>query len=248
MTTGIYKITNLINNKIYIGQSIHIERRWTEHCRPSASSLISNAIKKYGSNNFSFEIIEICNKEILNEREAYWIQFYNSLKPNGYNIEDNTESNHSLYVHFTKEELYDIINDLTTTTLSLSEIANKYHLNVSTISRINNGSIHHLDQLIYPLRDTNYNKVTKYYFCIDCGKQISPKAIRCNICEGKNRQTQLPIDRNELKQLIRTTSFTSIGKQFNVSDNAVRKWCDKYNLPRKVSEIKKYNDEEWRNI
>lgn len=39
--------------------------------------------------------------------------------------------------------------------------------------------------------------------------------------------------------------FTTIGKKYNVSDNAVRKWCDKYNLPRKASEIKKYSDEEW---
>ena len=45
---GIYKITNLINNKIYIGQSIHIERRWSEHCQPSAKSLIAKAIQKYG--------------------------------------------------------------------------------------------------------------------------------------------------------------------------------------------------------
>jgi hypothetical protein len=48
--------------------------------------------------------------------------------------------------------------------------------------------------------------------------------------------------------LIRTTPFTQIGKQFNVSDNAIRKWCDKYDLPRKSSEIKKYSNNEWENI
>jgi hypothetical protein len=48
-----------------------------------------------------------------------------------------------------------------------------------------------------------------------------------------------------LKKLIRTKPFTQIGKQFNVSDNAIRKWCDNYNLPRKVNEIKSYSDEEW---
>jgi hypothetical protein len=58
----------------------------------------------------------------------------------------------------------------------------------------------------------------------------------------------LPISREELKQLIRTTPFTQIGKQFNVSDNAIRKWCDKYDLPRKSSEIKKYSNNEWENI
>ena len=57
-----------------------------------------------------------------------------------------------------------------------------------------------------------------------------------------------PISREDLKHLIRTTPFLTIGKQFGVSDNAIRKWCDKYKLPRKVSEIKKYTDEEWEDI
>lgn len=57
-----------------------------------------------------------------------------------------------------------------------------------------------------------------------------------------------PISRDELKLLIRTTPFIKIGRRFGVSDNAIRKWCDKYKLPRKVSEIHKYTDEEWENI
>lgn len=61
------------------------------------------------------------------------------------------------------------------------------------------------------------------------------------------RKTERPT-REELKCLIRTTPFTAIGKQFDVSDNAVRKWCDYYNLPRKVSEIKKYSDIEWEKL
>ena len=42
--------------------------------------------------------------------------------------------------------------------------------------------------------------------------------------------------------------FTSIGKLYNVTDNSIRKWCDKYNLPRRVSDIKKISDEDWINI
>ena len=57
-----------------------------------------------------------------------------------------------------------------------------------------------------------------------------------------------PISREELKQKIRTISFVEIGRQNGVSDNAIRKWCDKYKLPRKVSEIKKITDEEWEYI
>ena len=52
----------------------------------------------------------------------------------------------------------------------------------------------------------------------------------------------------ELKNLIRTVSFLQIGRIYNVSDNAVRKWCDSYGLPRRSSEIKSYSDEEWENI
>ena len=54
---GIYKIENLLTHKIYVGQSIHIETRWQEHCRPSSDSVISRAIRKYGKENFSFEIL-----------------------------------------------------------------------------------------------------------------------------------------------------------------------------------------------
>lgn len=245
MTTGIYKITNLTNGKIYIGQSVHIERRWEEHCRPSASSLISSAIKKYGIKNFSFEIIEVCQKSKLNERESHWIKYYNSLTPRGYNVEDNTESDHSLYSHFSKDELLNILKELQFTKLTLSEIAKKHNLSVSTISRINSGEIHHLDNINYPIRNSNRTNKTKNY-CIDCGKQISSGSQRCVNCENKRRlKTDLPINRETLKQMIRIMPFTTIAKHFSVSDNTIRKWCDKYNLPRKASEIKKISDKEW---
>ena len=58
----------------------------------------------------------------------------------------------------------------------------------------------------------------------------------------------MPISREELKQLIRTTPFTTIGKMYNISDNGVRKWCIKYNLPTKSRDIKSISDEEWNNI
>lgn len=55
----------------------------------------------------------------------------------------------------------------------------------------------------------------------------------------------MPITREELKNLIRTTPFTKIAANFGVSDNAIRKWCIKFNLPSKSREIKKYSEEEW---
>ena len=54
--------------------------------------------------------------------------------------------------------------------------------------------------------------------------------------------------REELKNLIRTTSFVQIGKKFGISDNAIRKWCVYYNLPSKVKDIKAISDKDWDTI
>lgn len=83
---GIYKITNKINGKIYIGQSNDIQRRFLEHQNAGEKSRIplDLAIKKYGKNNFSYEIIEECNINELNDKETYWIKQFNTVK-NGYN-------------------------------------------------------------------------------------------------------------------------------------------------------------------
>ncbi len=85
-------------------------------------------------------------------------------------------------------------------------------------------------------------------YCIDCGKEIANTSTRCRECEMKKRITVKPVTREELKQLIRTTPFTKIGEQYNVSDNTIRKWCIQYNLPTKKNEIKRYSNEEWENI
>lgn len=90
---GIYKITNNINNKIYIGKSNNIERRFKEHQSPYEWSRTPNkplylAFQKYGLMNFTFDIIEDCEDINLNEREQYWIDYYNATNPEiGYNIQ-----------------------------------------------------------------------------------------------------------------------------------------------------------------
>lgn len=80
---GIYKITNNINGKIYVGQSNNIKRRFSEHCQRHLLP-IDKAIQKYGKENFSFDILEECSLEELNTKETYWINKLNALKK-GYN-------------------------------------------------------------------------------------------------------------------------------------------------------------------
>lgn len=89
---------------------------------------------------------------------------------------------------------------------------------------------------------------TRKQYCINCGTEVSYGAIRCKSCENKNRITIKPVTREELKNLIRKDTFVSIGKKFNVSDNAIKKWCIQYQLPSKKRDINKYSDEEWTNI
>lgn len=93
------------------------------------------------------------------------------------------------------------------------------------------------------------NKPQKKYYCCDCGAEISRGAIRCRICSDKQKQFIVKsIDRNELKQLIRIQPFTKIGEQYGVSDNAIRKWCEKFSLPTKKKDIQKLTDEEWEKL
>ena len=100
-------------------------------------------------------------------------------------------------------------------------------------------------------KNPNRKNFKKLYYCIDCGKEISKGSTRCKECAAKKNIIpieKLPITREELKKLIRTKSFVEIGKIYQYSDNNIRKWCDKFNLPRKKSEINKYSDEEWDKI
>lgn len=106
MTMGIYKIENLVNHKIYIGQSVHIEHRIQEHVseafhknktRLAYNSIIHKAMRKYGWDNFEWAILEECDYEYLDEKEKYWIKQLNSLAPYGYNIMIGGQQNRKNY-------------------------------------------------------------------------------------------------------------------------------------------------------
>ena len=238
---GIYKITNLTNGKSYVGQSIHIERRWMEHCLPSANSLIAKAIQKYGKEQFAFQVIEECLPEQLDEKEEYYISHYNTVVPNGYNIMDWVDG-HATYFHIDKEVLENLFNDIQNSEMSFDIIGEKYDLSRRTITKINQGQTHFCKEKEYPLRKRP-EEPNKY--CVDCGIRITSGANRCKSCHDKYQRVVDRPSREELKQLIRTTPFTTIGKQYGVSDNTIRKWCKMYNLPFKSSEIKKISNSEW---
>ena len=98
----------------------------------------------------------------------------------------------------------------------------------------------------------NIQREKKKNYCIDCGIEILQSSTRCPTCSSianglKARKVERP-SREQLKSLIRVKPFLQIGKDYGVSDNAVRKWCDEYSLPRRKKDISKINDKDWENI
>ena len=91
---GIYKITNKLNGKVYIGQSRDIDARWRQHINAKDNYAIHNAIKKYGKENFSFEVLLECPAEMLNVWERDMIALYDCISPNGYNLTEGGEGHH----------------------------------------------------------------------------------------------------------------------------------------------------------
>ena len=239
---GIYKIENLINGKVYIGQSIHIERRWQEHCKPSSRSLIGKAIQKYGKEHFTFQVLDECDEEYLDELEERYISVYNSVVPNGYNIETASKGKTS-FVFYDQKVFAEIVEDIISGNLTFMAIAEKYDLSRRTIQRINQGDVHHDVNTNYPLRDiTRPARNTK---CIDCGKEITPGATRCVDCANKAQRSVERPSREMLKDLVRAKSFVEIGRMYNVSDNSIKKWCIAEGIPSKKKDIKTYSDKEW---
>lgn len=171
---GIYLIRNLKNNKIYIGQSVDIKRRWQEHLRSGqpekycvknnrdSKTPIHLAMQKYKIENFQIQILEICNREKLNEREKYWINIFNACDKNiGYNITSGGQDNFALkgekhsQAKLTENEVKEIKKLLKNSSLNLSEISLKYHnISKSTISMINQGKIWYDKDTSYPIRKT----------------------------------------------------------------------------------------------
>jgi len=159
---AIYKITNMINNKIYIGQSIDPNHRFISHCsranNDSDNSPIHTAIKKYGKENFVLDIIEWT--EDYNNRERYWIQKLNSLSPFGYNIAKGGEEPPHKYGEqhhksiITEEQVDIIINELKKGELTEPQIGKLFNppFNQTLINNINWGITHKRNNETYPIR------------------------------------------------------------------------------------------------
>lgn len=142
---GIYKYTNKLNGKIYIGRSVNITKRKWEHLNnPSPYSYFDQVLKKLGEEAFDFEIIEECTIDNIKEREKYWINFYKCCvsdnRENGYNLTHGGEeykSEENPWSKLSVLQVQEIIEKLKTTTISIQQLAKEYKVHYNTISDIN---------------------------------------------------------------------------------------------------------------
>lgn len=159
MKKDIYIIKNKINNLVYIGQAVNTVARWAGHRSAAKHSehpiLIDKAIKELGVENFWYEIIETV--ENYDEREMYWISYYNCKTPNGYNVLDGGEGGQAGIHHpraciKSEEEINNIIDEIVNSNKKLKDIALDHGVALRVISSINRGIVYKNNDLTYPLR------------------------------------------------------------------------------------------------
>ena len=193
----IYKITNLINQKIYIGKTTtSIKDRWNSHWNDSKKIDISNrplykAFNKYGKENFKIELLEECSIEELNSKEVYWIEKLGSFKY-GYNAtkggDGKSYADYDLIYNLYKQN-YTIkdIHQLTNYDISTIRKAIEFH-GISHEERIKRGyekiqhSVAKLDKDTEEIIEI-YNSIKDAYNSIN--KQHSGHIA--NVCNGKRK-------------------------------------------------------------
>ena len=146
--SGIYKITNLKNNLSYIGQTIDFHNRWLSHCRKEKDNNFDlyQDMDELGLEYFKFEIIEKCNPEELDEREKYWIEYYDTFNlgynrtTGGSNNKNDIETEQTVNVY-----AYNLDGTLAKEYVSIASAMRDCNLKSNNITRcINFNDNHHL--------------------------------------------------------------------------------------------------------
>lgn len=128
----IYKITNKVNGKSYIGQTRYtVEFRWRQHQHKKDNTYFHNALYKYGIENFTVETLEECNVEDLDSKEIFYIAKYDTFK-NGYNLTIGGDGRRCI----TSDNQYEEIKELYLSGFSSNKIATLYKVSKATIIKI----------------------------------------------------------------------------------------------------------------
>ncbi len=241
---GIYKVVYVPENKVvYVGQSINIKDRFKQHKynynNPNDLGYKSHfyrTLRKYGFENFHFELIEECLAEQLDEKEIYWIAQFDTFK---HRCNSTERGQHMAAKNLTEDELRDLKNDLRENKLSFNEMSHKFSVSNLFLSQINKGLLYFDETEKYPLRQ---NK--KY--CLQCGAEIQNESTLCWKCYSKEqlkRNSNLSLEDtiNFLRKNNR--NFEEVGRQAGVNGNAIRKRLKEAGLPFHSSDYRKPKEE-----
>lgn len=163
MACGIYKYENLINNMVYIGQAIDLEERYKKHLKNiqdnSHQEDIYKAFREFGFSNFSYEVLETLenfNQNLLNELECYYIEKFNSLKPNGYNMVPGGTNGAGL-AKGKKVKQYDLYGNFIAEFPSAHQAGYATNINYSSICACCRNEIKHTKNFQWKYSDSNKN-------------------------------------------------------------------------------------------
>ena len=213
------------NDIVYVGQTSDLKTRRYRHeihdpYNPKIKEYnypLSKGIRKYGIENYECIVLEeVENEQDLNEREIYWIEFYNTYKDNSkYNLTPGGSTKEYKFTYFSDKIIELAVDLIKNTKLSFQEISNLTGISVVMLSEINHGRRRHIDNENYPLRE------------LTAGKKISNE------------------DLINIKELLEfsTLPMTEIAKQYNVTTGTIRninrgraRHNDNWNYPlRKVN-------------
>lgn len=169
----------------------------------------------------------------------------------------NTQTN--LQREYTKDEIdyfYTYYNEKSYL-IKVEETSSEKTLRFSNPQKLSNISLAEDYELEVVLKrdfdcDFQYNQINfisrKKYNCPKCGAQTSKEGSLCLKCLHLQQRIVERPSREILKKEIREMPFTQIGKKYNVTDNAIRKWCIAENLPSKKKDILAYSEKEWKEV
>lgn len=184
----IYKITNNINNKVYIGQTVQkIQNRFYQHCATNCSEAVKNmaihrAIHKYGKTTFTMEVLESCPKKMLDEREKFWINYYDSYN-NGYNSTLGGKKGNKPFKNLNNSDIISMYNK----GYSLRLIALKYNVDKETIKNI----LVRTGIKIRTTRTYKLSQLTRQALIMDYNNGLSRKEILSKYNISKSYLSQL---------------------------------------------------------
>lgn len=232
MSCGIYKITNP-SGKMYIGRSVNVEKRWRDYLklRCKEQALIYNSLTKYGVENHTFEIIELCDEDALNDREIYYITLFDTLNKNiGLNLREG--GGHGKFSEESKKKMGSWQRGRKFTEEHKAKVRMSKERNNSLRPFLNK---HHTQEAKDKISKAHAGKIlseeTKLKIrLVNIGKKQSPETIAKRItCGDKNGRygTGIRICQFDLKgEFIREfMSGTQILKETGFSGSNIIKYC-----------------------